>query len=389
MTTRILTNSDNVLELIRRLIAEDDIEGAVAQIIAIEGMERQLNIVFALIHSLTRALDTVLERARKRARDRELARDLSLVRALTRALDRDLAHARARAFYLARSLARDPVRTRSIYNALELDLVLVRALSLDLDLGLVREGVLEHDPQALELIQQEHNTVKVIIQVLEFAPADAPEQFALVGLPFTPANLTMFAAPFLDALTEIQRVIANMRGKEFDEPQISMMSAGSFDVRVIGLSDAIHTTRKILQSYKRKQESKAQDLVSERTALQSEIDALNAERWMKEDEIERNPTLKVDAKEQHLTKLADLLRQREQDLQKRGAALSERERNYHKAQMYSYRILANSFVDVVAPMLNAEQRAPYIPRLVKEFKVVADSPLQLHIGAAGAPPPPR
>ena len=385
MTTRILTNSDNVLELIRRLIAEDDIEGAVHQIIAIDGMERQLNIVFALIHSLTRALDTVLERARKRARDRELARDLSLVRALTRALDRDLAHARARAFYLARSLARDPVRTRAIYNALELDLVLVRALSLDLDLGLVREGVLEHDPQALELISQEHNTVKVIIQVLEHSPADAPEQFALMGLPFTSTNLTQFAAPFIESLAAIQKVVADIRGKEFVEPQISMISAGSFDVRVVGLSDALHTTRKILQNYKRKQESKAQDLITERAALQMEIDALNAERWMKEDEIERNPTLKVDAKEEQLTKLADSLKQREQELQKRTAALAERERNYHKAQMYSYRILANSFVDVVAPMLKAEQRAPYIPRLVKEFKVIADNPLQLHIGSAGTP----
>ena len=177
-------------------------------------------------------------------------------------------------------------------------------------------------------------------------------------------------------------MVTDIRGKEFVEPQISMISAGSFDVRVVGLSDALHTTRKILQNYKRKQESKAQELISERTALQTETDALNAERWMKEDEIERNPTLKVDAKEEQLTKLADSLKQREQELQKRTTALMERERNYHKAQMYSYRILANSFVDVIAPMLKAEQRAPYIPRLVKEFKLIADNPLQLHIGSA-------
>ena len=116
------------------------------------------------------------------------------------------------------------------------------------------------------------------------------------------------------------------------------------------------------------------------------MDALNAERWMKEDEIERNPTLKVDAKEQQLTKLSDLLKTREQELQKRNIALSERERNYHKAQMYSYRILANSFVDVVAPMLNAEQRAPYIPRFVSGCDappLCAESP---HYHCAGLHP---
>lgn len=384
MTTRILTNNDNVLETIRRLIAEDKVDDAVNQILLIEGTERQLNIVFALIHALTRALDVALERARKRARDRELARDLSLVRALTRALDRDLAHARARAFYLARSLARDPVRTRAIYNALELDLVLVRALSLDLDLGLIREGVLAHDPQTASLIQEEHNTVKTIIRVLEYTPSDAMERVTLLGLPFTPSNLMQYAAPYLEALSNIQRIVNDIRGREFHEPQISAITDSSFDVRVLGMSDAIHAARKVLNSYKRKQESKMQELVQERADLRAEWDALNAERWMKEDEIERNPTLNVDAKAKQLADLGASYQSREQQLTERDAALTERERKYYKAQMYSYRILANSFIDVVAPMLNPQQRIPYIPRLVKEFKLIADSPLQLNLGSANS-----
>lgn len=389
MTTRILTSNDNVLETVRRLIAEDKVDDAVNQIIAIEGVERQLNVVFALIHALTRALDTALERARKRARDRELARDLSLVRALTRALDRDLAHARARAFYLARSLARDPVRTRAIYNALELDLVLVRALSLDLDLGLIREGVLEHDPEAVTLIREEHNTVKAIIRVLEYTPTDDPERFLLIGLPFSSANLEQYAAPFLTALTNIQKVVADIRGKEFREPHISAITDGSFEIRAVGLSDAIHTSRKILQNYKRKPESKAQDLIKDRAELRTAYDGLDAERWMREDEIERNPTLQVDAKEKKLAELAKSLKSREQDLEEINTLLRERERKYHKAQMYSYRILANSFIDVIAPMFNAEKRVPYLPRLIREFKVIADSPLQLHLGSTNTPSPPR
>jgi hypothetical protein len=208
---------DDLYARVTELVGAGHIKQAVQLITALEVRQQQIDLIYRLAHHV--------------ATDHHLDHMLTLVRDLAHALDLDLALVRARNIALALGFARD--------------------------LAIVRQYGLNH-----ELVRA-YNLSRVIVAVLEsLAPVSVfartmdeshTVEITLTGMDtLTPYTLTDYAAPYLLALTGLQRVIAQLTKQPLTTPRlISLSEYLRLIVEIDGVEDAVNSVREIVIPYRR------------------------------------------------------------------------------------------------------------------------------------------
>jgi hypothetical protein len=203
---------DDLYKRVTELAGAGQIKQAINIIAALDVRQQQIDIIYQLAHHL--------------AVDHHFDHMLTLVRDLAHALDLDLALVRARNIALALGFARD----LAVARAHGLNHELVRAYNI----SRVIVGVLEYLAP-----------ISVFARTVDESPT---VEITLTGMDtLTPYTLTDFAAPYLLALADLQRVIAKLTKQPMMPPRlISLSEYLRLIVEIDGVQDAVNSVREVL-----------------------------------------------------------------------------------------------------------------------------------------------
>lgn len=236
-------NEQDLYTQVRAAIERNAPDEAVGLIDGMAQAEDKIKLLGQLARDLTRDLvhaqNMARERGRTLARARDLARDLGLPRDLARARDLDVALTHAR----VRGLA----HPRDLVHALARDLALTHDLAR------------ERDPELADILADDLAQTVVITQVMDrtliamTGDVPLPESDVLRGLDYlTPTTLAEQVAPYLQAIFDLEAILADLQGRTFGPPRIrSLTQYSPISVHMDGAADAIHIIKENVVPWRR------------------------------------------------------------------------------------------------------------------------------------------
>ncbi len=327
------------------------------------------------------ALINVYARARARARD--LARDLDLNRDLDRDLDL------GSAAELASDIAIELASARDIAIDLAIDLANARDLASACDLAFLifqaTEYAIDPDQADLERTKKLFEDLRRLAKEFEFHYVDIDSYEALLlgskmyfaiklidakrgDEKLTVDYLQTAVLPYLQAVEQLQQIIASVTKMEPPSIEVKSITIGSIDVSMSGVAEALRTVRDFVVPWRRKHDKEITGLDGlEKAAAVKKAEAeAYAQKAASETAVARE---KATVERMFLEN--DALRL---EIEKNKVAL-------HESKIKLSLNVMNSF-NVELP---EERKIDYVMRLLEPLNMLANSPLEMQSFAEEVP----